>query len=202
MIPAVILCGGQATRLHPITESMPKALVEINKRPFLWHQLLYLWEQGVDDVVLCTGKFSDQIKEYVKNNNKFGGLNIQISEDGPTPLGTGGAIKKALPLLPNNFIVINGDTLFPINLHDELEDYKHSQRFVWMYTYNGIDAGTYFFHKYAFNDCRKESFGLWDLLNHMKKKKELFTVKCDTPYMDMGTPDGIKEMEEWLKIVE
>jgi dTDP-glucose pyrophosphorylase len=197
MIPAVILCGGQATRLHPITTTMPKALVEINNRPILWHQCLYLWDQGVDDVILCTGNFSEQIEEYI-NDTCLGGLNITISYDGPTPLGTGGAIKKALPLLPNNFIVINGDTLFKIDLNREVEAYKHSQRLVWMYTYNGTDCGTYFVHKYAFKDCTQDFFNFWDLLNHMDKKRELMKMSTKQRFWDMGTPAGIKEMEAHL----
>lgn len=194
MIPAVILCGGQATRLFPITESMPKALVPINGKPFISWQIEWLKKEGVTDIVLCVGKFGDLIEDYV-------GDSVRYSHDGPTPLGTGGAIKKALPLLPNNFIVLNGDTLFPINLSREVEAYSHSQRFVWMYEYKGVDCGLYMFHKYAFNDCHRESFDLWSLLNHMDKKRELMKMVSDIPFLDMGTPNGIKEMEKYLNEV-
>jgi NDP-sugar pyrophosphorylase family protein len=191
MIPAVILCGGQATRLYPITESMPKALVEINGVPFIDYQLSFLYKQGVEDIILCVGNHGKQIEDYL-------GSSFTCSYDGPTPLGTGGAIKKALPLLPNNFIVLNGDTLFKMDLKQEVEAYSHSQRFVWMYTHLGVDCGLYLMHKYAFNDF-DGVFSLWSLLNHMEKKRELFRVKSDVGFVDMGTPVGIKEMEKYLR---
>jgi N-acetyl-alpha-D-muramate 1-phosphate uridylyltransferase len=116
MLPVAILAGGLATRLRPLTDRVPKSLLAIAGRPFIFHQLELLKNQGVDRVVLCVGHLGDQIKAAVGNGRDLG-LSIQYSFDGnELPgtgdglLGTGGAIKKALPLLGDHFFVLNGDS--------------------------------------------------------------------------------------------
>lgn len=98
MLPVAILAGGLATRLQPITEKIPKALVNVAGSPFIIHQLKYLHRQGIRNVVLCVGHLGEMIVEVIGNGQKFG-LEVTYSEDGPSLLGTGGALKKALPLL-------------------------------------------------------------------------------------------------------
>src|SRR5512134_984993 len=98
LYPVVILAGGLATRLRPITERIPKALVEVAGRPFIFRQLDYLHGQGVARVVVCSGYLGDQIEAAVGDGRAFG-LDIRHSIDGPVLLGTGGALKQALPLL-------------------------------------------------------------------------------------------------------
>jgi N-acetyl-alpha-D-muramate 1-phosphate uridylyltransferase len=112
MLPVAILAGGLATRLRPLTDRVPKALLDIAGRPFLFHQLELLREQGVDRVVLCVGHLGEQIEAAVGNGRALG-LSIQYSFDGERPLGTGGALKQALPLLGEDFFVLNGDSYVP-----------------------------------------------------------------------------------------
>ena len=114
MYPVVILAGGLATRLRPITDSMPKAMVPVNGKPFIDYQLCYLKKQGIEKVVLCLGYLGYLIEDYVGAGEKYG-LNIQYSYDGDQYLGTGGAIIKALNLLGENFFILYGDTFLPIN---------------------------------------------------------------------------------------
>ncbi|MBT5624103.1 MAG: NTP transferase domain-containing protein, partial [Proteobacteria bacterium] len=109
MIPVAILAGGLATRLRPLTSTMPKALVPVAGKPFLLHQLEYLCAQGIHHVVLCTGYRASQIEAVVGNGSACG-LKVDYSEDGETLLGTGGAIVKALPLLGPTFFVLYGDS--------------------------------------------------------------------------------------------
>lgn len=109
LVSVAILAGGIATRLRPITEKIPKALVDINGEPFIAHQLRLLHSQGIRRVVICAWYRGDMIQEFVEDGSRFG-LRVEYSLDGPTPLGTGGAIKKAFPLLDDPFFVLYGDS--------------------------------------------------------------------------------------------
>lgn len=113
MFPAVILAGGLATRLRPLTDSMPKALVDINGEPFISHQLRLLRKQGVKDIILSVGYRGEMIRDYVGDGYKFG-VDVTYVEDGPQLLGTGGAIKNAIKDIKNNsFFVLYGDSYLP-----------------------------------------------------------------------------------------
>jgi N-acetyl-alpha-D-muramate 1-phosphate uridylyltransferase len=112
MLPVAILAGGLATRLRPLTETIPKSLVEINGEPFLWHQLRLLRANGIESVVLCLGYLGEMVRESVGDGAAFG-LHIEYSFDGPVLLGTAGALKRALPLLGDAFFVLYGDSYLP-----------------------------------------------------------------------------------------
>ena len=112
MLPAAILAGGLGTRLHPLTETIPKALVEINGEPFLAHQLRLLRASGIERVVLCIGHYGDRIREFAGYGAPFG-ITLEYSDDGPALLGTAGAIRRALPLLGDAFFVLYGDSYLP-----------------------------------------------------------------------------------------
>jgi NDP-sugar pyrophosphorylase family protein len=109
MLPVAILSGGLATRLRPLTDRLPKSLIPIAGRPFIVHQLELLKRQGVDRVVLCVGHLGEQIAAVVGDGRTFG-LDVRYSYDGERLLGTGGAVRQALPLLGERFFVLNGDS--------------------------------------------------------------------------------------------
>ena len=113
-LPVAILAGGLATRLHPITKTIPKALVEVAGQPFIRRQLDYLRAQGVSRVVLCVGFLGEQI-ESVIGDGSVCGLSVTYSQDWPTLMGTGGALKQALPLLDSEFLILYGDSYLPID---------------------------------------------------------------------------------------
>lgn len=113
-LPIAILAGGFATRLGDLTRQTPKALLRVAGRPFILHQLELLKRSGVTDVVLCIGHLGESIERTVAEAN-LGSLNVQFSYDGDSPLGTGGAIRRALPLLGEAFFVTYGDTLLPLD---------------------------------------------------------------------------------------
>jgi NDP-sugar pyrophosphorylase family protein len=115
MLPVAILAGGLATRLRPVTRSVPKSLIAIAGRPFIFHQLELLRSQGVERVVLCLGHLADQIRASVGDGDGLG-LTINYSHDGDHLLGTGGAVRKALSLLGKDFFVLNGDSYLPCSL--------------------------------------------------------------------------------------
>ncbi len=109
LMPAVILAGGLATRLRPLTETVPKALIEVNGQPFLHHQLALLKRRGIFRVVLLVGYLGEKIREDFGDGSALG-IKIEYSFDGPVLLGTAGAIRQALPLLPERFFVLYGDS--------------------------------------------------------------------------------------------
>lgn len=111
-LPAAILSGGLATRLRPITETIPKAMIELNGEPFIAHQLRLLSSRGIERVALCVGYRGEMIRDFVGDGAKYG-LHVEFSFDGPTLLGTAGAVRRALPLLGKNFFVLYGDSYLP-----------------------------------------------------------------------------------------
>jgi N-acetyl-alpha-D-muramate 1-phosphate uridylyltransferase len=113
-LPVAILAGGLATRLRPITESIPKAIVDVAGKPFIIRQLEYLRHQGVKRAVLCTGYLGDQIQSVVGDGTEFG-IEVQYSQDWPALMGTGGALKQALPFLEPEFMILYGDSYLPID---------------------------------------------------------------------------------------
>ncbi len=117
MYTVAILAGGLATRMRPLTEKIPKSLLKVNGRPFIHWQLDYLFKQGVSKVVICTGFLSEQIEDSVGNGERFG-LEVIYSKDGSSLLGTGGALKQALPYLGECFFVLYGDSFLPINFYN------------------------------------------------------------------------------------
>ena len=126
MLTVAILAGGLATRLRPITETIPKALVEVAGKPFIVHQLGYLREQGISQVVLCVGYLGDMIRDVVGNGASLG-LKVSYSEDGPNLLGTGGALAKAIDLLGDHFFVLYGDSFLPLNFSVVQSAYEKSK---------------------------------------------------------------------------
>ncbi|MGC2620498.1 MAG: sugar phosphate nucleotidyltransferase, partial [Acidobacteriaceae bacterium] len=104
-----LLAGGLATRLRPVTATTPKSLVPVAGEPFLAHQLRRLRTSGLREVVLCTGHLGNQIEDFAGDGSRFG-LDIAYSHDGNQPLGTGGALRAALPLLGSRFLVMYGDS--------------------------------------------------------------------------------------------
>ena len=127
MFPVVVLAGGLATRMRPLTERIPKSLIEVAGRPFICRQLDYLRSQGITRVVLCIGYLGDQIKEVVADGHAFG-LDVRYSPDGPTLLGTGGALKRALPLLGECFFVLYGDSFLPCDYREVQQAFVDSGR--------------------------------------------------------------------------
>ena len=122
----VLLAGGLATRLRPITEVVPKSMIDINGKPFIYHQLHLLKSKGIESVVICVGYLSKQIIDYVGDGKNFG-LKIRYSYDGEKLLGTGGSVKKALSLLEEDFFVMYGDSYLNINLNEIWEFYRQQQ---------------------------------------------------------------------------
>jgi NDP-sugar pyrophosphorylase family protein len=117
MRQAMIFAAGLGTRLKPLTDTMPKALVPVGGQPLLYHVVMRLKEAGFERIVVNVHHFADQIIDYLKVNENFG-LDIRISDEREQLLETGGGIKKAMPLFdPNSPILIhNVDILSNLDL--------------------------------------------------------------------------------------
>ena len=112
---AIILAGGRGKRLRPITDKIPKPLIPINGKPLIERTIKYLKKYGITEIIISSGYKSDLIKKFLKNKKNFGCEIIFSNEK--TPLGTGGAIKKALKHVDEeSFLVLNGDIVTNIDL--------------------------------------------------------------------------------------
>lgn len=107
--PLVLLAGGLATRLHPLTETIAKSMVNVAGEPFIAHQLRMIAHKGIHDVVICIGNLGGQIESFV-GDGAWAGCRVRYSHDGCGPLGTGGALRRALPILGECFFVMYGDS--------------------------------------------------------------------------------------------
>lgn len=111
---AVVLAGGLAKRMHPRTLTVPKAMLEVCGRPFVEWQLELLVASGIRDVVMCIAHLGEPIRDHVGDGARFG-ARVAWSEEGPELLGTAGAIRAALPLLAETFLVTYGDSYLPFD---------------------------------------------------------------------------------------
>ena len=117
MRQAMIFAAGLGTRLRPLTDTMPKALVRVGGQPLLWHTLMKLKAAGFERIVVNVHHFARQIVDYLAANDNFG-LDIRISDESRMLLDTGGGIKKAAPLFDANapILIHNVDILSNVNL--------------------------------------------------------------------------------------
>ena len=146
-IPVAILAGGLATRLRPITEKIPKSLVPVAGRPFLAHQLEMLHARGVRRAVLCIGFLGEMIQREF--GSEAYGIKLDYSFDGEKLLGTGGAIKRALPKLGEEFFILYGDSYLPIPYAPVAEAFHRSGKLGSMTVYRNegkYDASNVVFH--------------------------------------------------------
>jgi NDP-sugar pyrophosphorylase family protein len=116
---AVVLAGGLATRMRPRTLTVPKAMLEVNGRPFVEWQLEKLAGHGFTDVVMCVAFLADQIEAHVKDGARFG-LRVRYSREGERLLGTAGALRAALGMLAPTFLVTYGDSYLPFDYGEPL----------------------------------------------------------------------------------
>jgi mannose-1-phosphate guanylyltransferase len=123
-LQALILAGGEGTRLRPLTLTMPKPVVPLVDRPFIVYMLEWLAGHGVDDVILCCGFMSDGVRAVLGDGSKLG-IRLRYSEE-PRPLGTGGAAKFAEALLDDRFFMLNGDVLTDIDLTAQLAQHERT----------------------------------------------------------------------------
>jgi NDP-sugar pyrophosphorylase family protein len=159
-LPVAILAGGLATRLRPMTERVPKVLIPVAGQPFLAHQLALLRRQGISRAVLCLGHLGEMVQREF-GDGSASGVRLEYSFDGPVLLGTGGALKRALPLLGERFFVLYGDSYLPIDFRPVAEFFERSGKPGLMTVYQ--NEGRY--------DTSNVVFGEGDIKLYDKKNK-------------------------------
>lgn len=226
--PIVILAGGLATRLRPLTETLPKSLIPINGEPFIAHQLRLLHTQGIQHVVMCIGYLGDMIIDFVEDGSQFG-VTVDYSTEGPTLLGTAGAIKQALPLLPNNFFVLYGDSYLLCDYTAIQQSYMNAKKIALMTIFHNqdqwdtsniecvnqqilaynkdiqtprmhyIDYGLGIFNKSAFDFIQDhEVYDLALLYQQCLSQKQLAAYEVKQRFYEIGSMTGIEELSAFL----
>ena len=121
---ALILAGGEGTRLRPLTTTVPKPVVPLVDRPFIAFMLDWLRTHGVDDIVISCGHMASGVRNVLGDGSAFG-VKLRYVEE-PTPLGTGGALKYAESLLDDRFLMLNGDVLTDIDLSAQIAQHERT----------------------------------------------------------------------------
>jgi MurNAc alpha-1-phosphate uridylyltransferase len=227
-LPVAILAGGLATRLRPITERIPKALIEVAGRPFVEHQLELLRREGVERVVLCVGFLGEMIEACVGDGARFG-LSVSYSFDGERLLGTGGALRRALPLLGPQFFVLYGDSYLDIGYGPVQAAYRQSGRPALMTVLrnegrwdtsnvvfdgkgvvrydkrhpsadmNCIDYGLSILNSDVIDAIESQVFDLSDLYAGLAQEDRLAGFEVTKRFYEIGTPSGLLETDGYFK---
>lgn len=137
-VPVAILAGGLGTRIKSHACGYPKVLIPVAGRPFIDHQLALLKRHGAERIILCVGYLGEQIEEYVGDGQRYG-LDVRYSYDGSRPLGTGGALARALSLLRSPFMLLYGDVYLDINYGDMLRAFGQFEQLALIAVYRNHD---------------------------------------------------------------
>lgn len=224
---AIILSGGKATRLSPLSDNLPKSLIEIKGKPFLYWQIELLKSKGIKNIILSLGHMKEKIEKYVIENNCFD-INIKLVDDGKSSKGTGGAVKKASGIANDVFFVINGDSYtdidfellrnkyyeskFPAmmtifkntNAYDKSNISIRGDKVVYYKKENKdnnilyIDYGVSIFSKDIFKNYKKDRFDLEEVYQDLIEKNALTYFEVYDRFYEIGSFDGIKDFENYL----
>ncbi|MBE9572090.1 MAG: nucleotidyltransferase family protein [Proteobacteria bacterium] len=227
-LPAAILAGGLATRLRPITEKIPKSLVDVNGEPFIAHQLRLLYSKGIVRVVICAGYLGEMIQDFVGNGRRFD-IQVEYSFDDVRLLGTGGAVKKALALLDESFFVLYGDSYLPCDYEEVQAAFEGSEKKALMTVFHNegawdtsnvefkdgqilsyekqrltprmrhIDYGLGVFQREAFATVPEDTpYDLADLYQFLLEKGELAAFEVMERFYEIGSIAGLEELKSHL----
>ena len=219
---AIILSGGKGTRIKQYTKKIPKCLIKFNRKPFLYYQLRYLKNNGIDKVIISTGYYAEQIKSYLENKNF---IDIKIINDGLKPLGTGGAVLKSLDYLKDKFFIIYGDSYFNFDIKKlkkqeglatmavfENKNYYDKSNVIFrkknkiIYSkkklntnFNFIDYGATYLNKKVFDNIKNKKFDLSELYEKISKKDMLTGYIVKKRFYEIGSYSGIKDFKKYIK---
>ncbi len=227
--PIAILAGGFATRLRPITSTIPKSMLIVAGAPFIQHQLRLLVCQGFKDIVICTGHLGDQIESFVRDGSRFG-CSVLYSRDGDQPLGTGGALLKAVPLLGQRFMVIYGDSYLDISYAQPWETFLRAGQMALMTVYRNdgrweksnveysdgaikrydkaapapemryIDYGLGIFNREALlTFSLNKSFDLADVYRSLSQRGQLAAYEICQRFYEIGSSAGLADTDLYLR---
>lgn len=221
----VILCGGFATRLGDIVKNIPKSMIQIEGKPFLEYQIENLKKHSIKDLVLCVGYLSDQIKNYFGDGSKFS-VNIRYSHDGDKPLGPIGAVKKAEPLLEDDFLIMYGDSYLSVDFKKAYSFFTQKSKLGLMVVYKNydkydksnliirdnlvigygeknadyIDYGTSILRKQTLDIIPKNTFySTSDFFPELIKKQELLAFEAKKRFYHIGNPKALEDFRSFIR---
>ncbi|HLJ73994.1 MAG TPA: nucleotidyltransferase family protein [Thermoanaerobaculia bacterium] len=221
-LPVAVLAGGLATRLQPITERVPKSLIDVCGMPFAVHQIELLRRHGLTDITFVVGHLGDMIREALGDGARWG-VKLRYVFDGPTRLGTGGAMRAALPSLDDPFLVVYGDSYLECDYADIQREflasgkaglmtvYRNDDRFdrsnvlysdgrVVRYDKNDrtpdmrhIDYGLGAFRKSAFDGpAADQAFDLVAVYQRLLANDDLAGYEVSQRFYEIGSPEGLE----------
>ena len=224
MIPVVILAGGLATRMRPITRKIPKSMIDVAGRPFIYHQLSLLRQKGVTKVILCVGYLGKMIEDYVGDGRRFK-LEVVYSYDGDKLLGTGGAVKKAERYLGDSFFILYGDSYLDVDYVKIEETYHNSGNEGLMTVFKNedkwdtsnvvfenneiirynkknkssdmryIDYGLGILSKEILRDCGNDvPFDIADVYEKLAEERQLLGYEVFERFYEIGSEEGLGEL--------
>lgn len=227
--PVAILAGGLATRLKPITENVPKALLDVAGEPFIAHQLRLLSNAGFREVVLCLGYLGELIEAFVTDGSRFG-LKVNYVFDGKRLRGTGGALKHALGYLGDRFAVLYGDSYLPVDYQKVIDAFAGSAKPALMTVFKNndlwdksnvlfesgeiraysktaptsemqhIDYGLAVLQSDVFKTFSgSEVFDLADLYSHLVAEKRMAGYEVTERFYEIGSTTGLEELDCLLR---
>jgi len=232
MLPVAILAGGLATRLRPITEKVPKSMLEVAGEPFIFHQLRLLRSHGIRNIVMCLGHLGEQVEKAVGDGKAFD-LSVRYSYDGPILLGTGGALRRALPMLGPQFFVLYGDSYLQCPYFDIQSTFESSGKpalMTVMRNSNQWDSSNVLFQDHQIIEYNKrtpksamahidfglgilsaslfqnrgenQAFDLAETYHELSLKGQLAGFEVHQRFYEIGSHQGLKEFEDYLKTKE
>lgn len=226
---ALILAGGRGERLMPLTNDLPKVMIDILGKPLLEHQMNLLKNHKIKNVVICVHYLAEKIIDYFGDGSSFG-MNVEYSVENE-PLGTGGAIKNAENFLDGDFVVLSGDVLTNINITKLVEFHKQhkgiatcvvretehpqdsdlvkidsSNKIVKIMrkgeknkTGNLANTGIFVFRKKMLEYIPKKCNLENDVLYNLLEKENIFAYIPDDFVMDIGTLERLRDAREKFK---
>lgn len=227
--PIAVLAGGLATRMRPLTETVPKSMLEVADEPFIAHQLRLFKRQGLARVVLCLGHLGGMVRDFVGDGSAFG-LSVSSSFDGERLLGTAGALKKAAPLLGDVFWVAYGDSYLDVDLEPIWASFQSDDRPALMTVFRNedrwdksnvlfrdgrivtydknatdpamkhIDFGLIMLRKQVLDDVPvDESADLGDVLSMLVSRGVVAGYEVGERFYEIGSRDGLRETDEKIR---
>lgn len=224
----VVLAGGLATRLYPITKTTPKSMVPILGEPFFAHQLHLFQRNGIQEVVMCVGHFSEQIVDHFGDGSKYGVKIIYSHED--QKLDTGGAVKNAERFLDEEFFVTYGDSYLLQDFQQVSQAYyaQGKQGLMCVFQNNNqiepsrvllrdpetvalyqkdpppagakhMEYGLNVLRRSIINQVDKTTFPLSDYFDMLTSSEELGAFLVPTRFYEVGSHQGIADLEAFLR---
>ena len=225
--PVMILAGGLGTRVKTDYKNTQKCMIKFKSHPFIFYVIENLKKNKIANIIILTGYKSYQVKKYIKSKYKNSKINFIFISDGKSLLGTGGAVKKALKYIDEDFFIINADSYLNYNYRKIAKYYldkklsslitvyknlngsdKNNLKFynVKIIYYNKkkndqcnyIDWGLSIFNKKIFQGIKYKKFDLELIYHNQIKNKKLYGYEVFKKYYEIGNPKAIRTFKNFL----